>query len=112
MYESGSRKPVENFIKSLQPATKAKLARTVRLLKEFGPGMGMPIVRPLGEGLNELRVRGKQEVRIFYSISGSNVFLLHGFQKKAQKTPNREINLARIRLQSITRTNKSKLTSL
>lgn len=51
-----------------------------------------------GGGLLELRVRGKQEVRIFYAFaSGKRIYLLHAFIKKARTTPKKELDLARQR---------------
>lgn len=32
--------------------------------------------------------------RVFFTVSGSQMILLHGFIKKAQKTPKKEIKLA------------------
>lgn len=58
----------------------------------------MPHTRQMGDGLYELRVRGKQEVRIFYIFAkGSTIYLLHAFQKKTQTTPKKELETARQR---------------
>jgi phage-related protein len=76
--------------------------RQLELLEEFGPLLNMPHAKPLGDGLYELRVRGKQEVRVFYVFAhGDNIYLLHGFLKKDQAIPKREIKLARIRKSEI-----------
>lgn len=67
----------------------------INLLKEFGPRLGMPYVKPVGNGLFELRVRGKQEVRILYAyVRGDTIYLLHGFVKKTQTIPRKELNIA------------------
>lgn len=96
MYETSSGQPVvEDFIKKMQKATQAKLFRQLELLAEFGPELSMPHARPMGEGLYELRVRGGQEVRILYVFElEDHIYLLHGFVKKTQKTPRKEIELA------------------
>lgn len=89
---------VEEFIYKMQPPTKAKLTRLLELLEHFGPELSMPHTRAMGGGLYELRVRGKQEVRIFYIfVKGSTIYLLHAFQKKSQETPKKELELARRR---------------
>ncbi|MHA1658559.1 MAG: type II toxin-antitoxin system RelE/ParE family toxin [Promethearchaeota archaeon] len=44
--------------------------------------------------LFELRIRGKQEVRIFYTFHKSQIILFHGFVKKSQKIPKKEIRVA------------------
>jgi phage-related protein len=94
---------VEDFILKLQPSTKAKLARLLDLLSQYGAELSMPHAKPMGKGMYELRVRGKQEVRIFYVfVKGSTIYLLHAFQKKTQETPKRELELARSRQSEIT----------
>lgn len=51
--------------------------------------------KPMGNGLVELRVRGKQEVRVlFVYAKGKRIYLLHGFIKKTQTTPKKELELA------------------
>lgn len=87
-----------DFILKMQPSTKSKLTRLVDMLERFGPELAMPHTKPLGGGLYELRVRGKQEVRVFYVFArGDTIYLLHAFQKKTQETPQKELGLARQR---------------
>jgi len=85
---------LENFIKSLQKPTIAKVLRTIDLLEKFGQKLGPPHTKKISARLFELRVSGKQEVRIFYSFYKSQIFLLHGFVKKSQKIPQKEIKAA------------------
>ncbi len=57
----------------------------------------MPYVRPIvNTKLYEIRVQQSTNIyRIFYfAYTGQRFILLHGFQKKTQKTPNKEIELA------------------
>ena len=42
----------------------------------------------------ELRIRGKQEVRIFYTFNRGEIILLHCFLKKSQQIPSKEIKIA------------------
>ena len=89
---------VEAFILKMQPSTQGKLTRLLDLLENFGPELSMPHTRQMGGGLYELRVRGKQEVRIFYVFArGTTIYLLHAFQKKTQATPKKELDMARQR---------------
>jgi phage-related protein len=89
---------VQDFIFKMQPSTQGKLARLLDMLENFGPELTMPHTRPMGRGLYELRVRGKQEVRVFYIFAkGSTIYLLHAFQKKSQETPKKELALAKQR---------------
>lgn len=86
---------VETFIKSLPAKEFAKAIRTIELLEEFGNSLGMPHSKYLEDGLLELRIRGKREIRLLYCFHDNKVFLLHGFIKKAQKTPEKELSVAR-----------------
>ncbi len=103
-YETPAGQPVvEKFIQKLDVAAKAKLIRIMDMLEMAGPELPMPYARPMGQGLYELRVRGKREVRIFYVFMvAQRIVLLHGFIKKTQVTPARELKLARHRQLEIT----------
>jgi phage-related protein len=85
---------LENFIKNLQKPTIAKVLRTIDLFEKFGQKLGPPHTKKISANLFELRIPGKQEVRIFYSFHRSQIFLLHGFIKKSQKIPQKEIKIA------------------
>ncbi|MBU0569907.1 type II toxin-antitoxin system RelE/ParE family toxin [Patescibacteria group bacterium] len=97
-------KPVEEFIKSLDSSTIAKVAHEIDLLEKHGPFLGMPHARKLCKELYELRIRGKQEIRIIYLFFKRNIYLLHAFKKKKQKTPRKEISTAKKRLVVLTMT--------
>jgi phage-related protein len=89
---------IKDFIDNLQESTQAKLGRQLELLEEHGIQLGMPHAKPMGGGLTELRVRGKQEVRVFYVFAfGKHIYLLHGFVKKTKTTPKKELDIARQR---------------
>ena len=85
---------VEKFIKNLQRPTIAKVLRTIDLLEQFGERLGPPHTKKISARLFELRVPGKQEVRIFYGFHKSQIFLLHGFIKKSKKIPQKELKIA------------------
>ena len=85
---------LEKFIRSLQKPTIAKVLRTVDLLEKFGQELGPPHTKKISPRLFEIRVSGRQEVRIFYSFHKSQIWLLYGFVKKSQKIPRKEIKIA------------------
>lgn len=97
--------PVKEVIDDLQAQAKAKVIRKIELLELFGPSLGMPHAKQFESNLYELTIHGRQEVRIFYSFLNHQVCLLHGFIKKTQKTPPREVNTAKQRLEELTRYN-------
>lgn len=92
---SAGKSPVSEFLASLQPQTIAKFRYQVRLLSEFGPKLAMPHAKAIGDGLFELRVRGKEEVRgLYIFIDGNDVVILHAFKKKSMAIPGRELKIA------------------
>lgn len=93
---------VEEFVMKLEKSTIAKVLRTIDLLEQFSHQLGMPHSKKVKSGFFELRIRGHQEVRIFYTFQKREIILLHGFVKKSQKTPQQEINKAARKLQSLT----------
>jgi phage-related protein len=95
-------RPVAEFIKNQQPQVIAKIIHLVNLLEIHGSFLGMPHAKKLETNLYELRVRGKEEIRIIYGFIGKTIYLLHGFKKQKQKTPKKEIETARYRLLSLT----------
>ncbi len=99
-YESGSGKyPVEEFIKSLDLKSQARIARTLDLLEEFGIELGMPYTKYLEKQLWELRIRvGRNRYRIIYFLpSGKTFILLHGFSKKTDAVSRADIEIAKNR---------------
>lgn len=95
---------LENFIDFLERDTYSKVLKTIDLLQIFGNQLRMPYSKSLGRGLFELRIRGQQEVRIFYTFHNQEAVLLHGFIKKTQKTPSREVEIALAKLKVLTST--------
>jgi phage-related protein len=95
-------KYVEDFVQTLQPGTIGKFIRSIDLLENYGPKLGMPHSKKLNSDLYELRIRGKEEVRVIYAFKGRKIFLLHTFKKKKQKTPVKELKTAQDRLATLT----------
>lgn len=91
---------VKSFVKKLQKPTRSKVLRGIELIEQYGQNLGMPHAKKITKLLYELRIRGREEVRIFYAVEGNSAFLIHGFVKKTQKTPQREIETAEKRVSS------------
>jgi phage-related protein len=85
--------PVHEWLQSL-PAD-------IRSVQEGWP-LGKPYVDAFGDGLYEVRTshKGNQFRVLFFIVEGTMV-LLHGFQKKTQKTPAADIDLARRRQKEV-----------
>ena len=93
--------PVRDFIEQQDKATQTKIARSIRLLIDYGPFLKPPDIKKLQNKLYELRISGKTAIRIFYTIVSGEYYLLHVFKKKTQKTPKREIKVAVDRIKEI-----------
>ncbi len=91
-------KPVEEFFYNQQVQAQSKILRLFELLQIYGSQLGMPHARQLGFSLYELRVRGREELRILYCFKQKTVYLLHAFKKQTQKTPQKELVIAQKRL--------------
>jgi phage-related protein len=64
----------------------------------------MPLCRPLGDGLWEVRtsLSSGRIARVAFCVLGASVVVLSGFVRKTQKTPPEEIALARKRMNEFT----------
>jgi phage-related protein len=69
----------------------------------YGPDLGMPHTRAMGEGLFELRLKGAAGLaRVFFCLmTGRKIVILHQFIKKSDKTPWREVAVARRRMKEV-----------
>lgn len=94
------KNPVKEFITSLEMNQRAKVRRILVLAENYGLESIRPYVKKLsGSPLWEIRILGRDNIRILYvGISGNNIIALHGFFKKTQKTPMKEIETALNRL--------------
>ena len=89
--------PVETFLNSLPSKHAEKVNRDIQLLGRFGTRWGDPHVEHLGGDIWELRTKhGSNIFRIlFFRWHHTILILTNDFQKKSQKTPKREIQVAR-----------------
>ena len=89
--------PVQEFLDGLPSKHRAKAVWEIELLETGGTALGMPYARHIEKKLWELRVKFAGDIsRIFYfTPRGNSIVLLHGFVKKTQRTPQREISIAR-----------------
>lgn len=97
---------VEKELLALPTDMQARFLHIAELLQTFGPHqVGMPHVRPLGNKLWEMRMRGRTGVgrAIYVAASGRRLIVLHAFVKKTQKTPRRALDLASARLKEMER---------
>ena len=81
----------------------ANLLHILEIIEEFGPNVGKPYTASMGQGLFEIRARGKEGIgrSMFCTLKGKEIIILNSFIKKTQKTPKKEIDIARKRMREI-----------
>lgn len=87
--------PVKDFIDTLESKQKIKVFHIFKLIIKYGINSVPQHIKKLsGLPLWEIRILGKDNIRILYIICRKEtVLLLHGFIKKTQKTNSKEINI-------------------
>lgn len=90
---------VREWIKAMAKEDRKAIGDDLRRA-EFRWPVGMPLSRPLGGGLHELRCRlpsARIARLIFFVSADEELVVLHGFVKKTRATPARDLALARSR---------------
>jgi phage-related protein len=97
--ESG-RSPVREFLEGLDRKTQVRFAWSIEQLRVRSLHAREPLVRHLEGDIWELREESSTNIfRLLYVfVGGRRIVILHGFRKRTQKTPRREIDVAERRL--------------
>jgi phage-related protein len=101
LYRSqGGDSPVSDFLEGLPEKDQAKVAAALDYLGQQGPALRRPHAAHVRGKLWELRVSlGRNEYRLLYFfMEGQIVVVAHGFAKKTQAIPAREIDTAEKRM--------------
>lgn len=97
--ENGTE-PVRDWIKEFSADDRKKIGITIATV-EYGWPVGMPVCRAIKshKGLWEVRcsISNGRTARVLFCIWDEKMVLLHGFVKKSQKTPARDLDLAKSR---------------
>jgi phage-related protein len=98
---------VAEEILALPDTLAARYVVLTRRIEAVGPNLGSPHTEAFGEGLFELRLQAHEGIaRVFFcALTGRRVMMLHSFIKKTQKTPQREIEIARKRMKEVKHAN-------
>ena len=95
--DSGTE-PVHDWLRSFSAIDRQIIGADIRTVQVGWP-LGMPLVRKIEADLWEVRISLASGIaRLFFTVSGNTMLLLHGFIKKSQATPKSELELARNRL--------------
>jgi phage-related protein len=92
---ASGRRPVREWLLGLSKDDRRVIGHDIQKV-EFGWPIGMPYCRPLQRGLWEVRsdLAGGRIARVIFCIVAGDMILLHGFEKKTQKTPTHDVELA------------------
>lgn len=96
--------PVRDWLKGLPEAERQAIGKDL-LRAQWRWPVGMPLCRPMGNGLWEVRTElpTKRTARVLLCLYREHLVALHGFIKKARRTPDENLALARKRKQELER---------
>jgi phage-related protein len=104
-FRSGNgTEPVREWLKALPEAERQPVGKDL-LRAQWRWPVGMPLCRPMGSGLWEIRTNlpTKRAARVLLCLCREHLVALHGFIKKARTTPDEDLALARRRLKELVR---------
>ena len=89
---------VRDWLRDLDEADRHAVGMDLMRVQYRWP-VGMPLCRPLRDGLWEVRssLPSNRIARVLFSVHRGRIVALHGFIKKTQKTPDEDLALARRR---------------
>jgi phage-related protein len=98
---STGKEPVRDWLKSQTKETKKVIGEDINAIERTWP-IGFPLVRKLDNDLWEVRSSLEAGIgRVFFTVWENSMVLLHGIIKKTQKTPKRDLDLAKKRRNAV-----------
>lgn len=99
---AAGKEPVRDWLTDLTVEVRRAIGMDLMRV-QYGWPVGMPLVRPLGKGLFEVRtdLPDKRISRVMFCFNHRELYALHGFIKKAQKTPDADMKIARQRQKEV-----------
>jgi phage-related protein len=96
---------VRNTILEMPAKIQARMIRLLELIEKQGANLGSPHTEAIGEGLFEVRAKAQEGIgrSLYCYMSGKHIMILSAFVKKSQKTPNKELSLAKQRMNEVKR---------
>lgn len=102
-YRSDSGKePARDWLLGLSKDDRKAIGADIQTV-EFGWPVGMPVCRPMKDGLYEVRTNldDGRIARVLFCFHSNKMVLLHGIIKKSQKTPKPDLDLAKKRKKEV-----------
>lgn len=96
---------VQEDIMNLPATLQARYIGLTNRMIVYGPNLGLPHTDSFGSGLFELRLKGAEGIaRVFFcTLVKQEIVMLHSFIKKTQKTPEKELKIAKERMKELKR---------
>ena len=96
---SNGQRPVGKFLSGLSKEAEAKSYHELELLAEYGLELGPPKVKRVGSQIWELRFWADHTpIRLIFTVSKHEFVVVHGFKKKANKIPPKDLMVAEQRI--------------
>ncbi|RLD06351.1 MAG: type II toxin-antitoxin system RelE/ParE family toxin [Chloroflexota bacterium] len=95
---AAGNEPVREWLLSLSGQEKKTIGEDIKTV-QFGWPIGMPVSRKVAKDLWEIRSSLQNKIaRVVFTVKGSEIILLHGFVKKTEKLPGKDLEIAKRRL--------------
>ncbi len=88
---------VRAFLDSLDSSVRTEAHRLLKLLEKHGHSLSMPVAKPIGGGLWELRLTGRPQIRMLYGFCDGIPIVVLALQKQRSAIPRSALDLARKR---------------
>jgi len=94
---------VETQTLKLPTGILANFLHIAEMIENMGPNLGKPYVGRLDSGLYEIRAKGKEGIArsVYCTLKKREIVILHTFIKKSEKTPKKELDLAKKRMKEV-----------
>lgn len=106
--DKDGRVPIIEYLDELSVKEKAKILKYIEFLRVHDGVLDEPYSKHIKDKIRELRVDfSRKRHRIFYfTFINKNIILLHVFLKKTEKTPLREIEMAKENYEDVLKNKK------
>ena len=88
---------VHTLLNELDLPVRSEAYKLLDLLEQYGHSLSMPVAKPIGGGLWELRLTGRPQIRMLYGFCKGTPVVVLALRKQRSALPQPSIALARKR---------------
>lgn len=85
---------VDTFLDSIESSVRSDAYKLIDLLEQYGHSLSMPVAKPIGGGLWELRLTGRPQIRMLYGFCDGTPVVVLALQKQRSALSRSAIALA------------------